>query len=177
MRYKELNIKGAYLITSDVYIDERGRFMRTYCVDSNQEKGINTDFSQGNLSINPKKATLRGFHYQISPHEEAKTLTCVCGSIFNVIIDLREDSPTYEKVDKRVIKSENAESIHVPNGCANAWITLENHTIIHYYMSNKYKPETGGGIRFDDKYFSIEWPIEPEVISKKDLEYEDYKGR
>ena len=103
MRYKELNIKGAYLITSDVYIDERGRFMRTYCVDSNQEKGINTDFSQGNLSINPKKATLRGFHYQISPHEEAKTLTCVCGSIFNVIIDLR--GPLCRESDKESLKA------------------------------------------------------------------------
>ena len=157
-----------------MYISTKGADLCEHIdVDSNQEKGINTDFSQE--VIHKSKATLRGFHYQISPHEEAKTLTCVCESIFNVIIDLREDSPTYEKVDKRVIKSENAESIHVPKGCANAWITLENNTIIHYYMSNKYKPETGG-IRFDDKYFSIEWPIEPEVF-QKDLEYEDYKGR
>lgn len=175
MIYKELNIKGAYIITSDVYKDERGIFRRTYCVDSNKDAGLGTEFCQGNLSINPRKATLRGFHYQEHPYEEAKTLTCINGSIFNVIIDLRKDSSTYETLDKRVINSVNGESIHVPKGCANAWMTLEDNTIVHYYMSSKYEPTAGKGIRYDDKYFSINWPLQAEVISKKDLEYEDYK--
>lgn len=175
MNYRELDIKGAYLIKSDVFEDERGVFRRTYCVDSNTNAGIETGISQGNLSINPNKATLRGFHYQEDPYGEAKTLTCVSGSIFNVIIDLRKDSETYEKVDSRVIKNDSGESIYVPAGCANAWITLEDNTIIHYYMSNRYEPKAGKGIKYNDKYFSINWPIKPKIISKKDLGYKDYK--
>ena len=130
--------------------------------------------SQGNISENPYKWTLRGFHYQIGKHQEAKTITCITGSIFDVIIDLRKDSPTYLKHISLEISSINKKSIHIPKGCANAWLTLEPNTIIHYYMSTPYKPGFDCGIRYDDKFFNIKWPFPPKIISQKDKNYKDF---
>ena len=90
---------------------------------------------------------------------------------------MRKNSETFEKIDCRIIDSKNGETLYVPKGCANAWMTLEDNTIIHYYMSNKYVPEAGKGIRYNDKYFSIDWPMEPVIISDRDLSYEDYKTK
>ena len=120
------------------------------------------------VSENPKRGTLRGFHYQKKPHQEAKTISCLKGSFFDVIIDLRKNSPTYKKWQSFVITEKNRFSLHIPKGCANAFLTLENNTLIHYYCSNSYNPKFESGVLFNDPALKIKWPFKPIHISEKD---------
>ena len=174
MKFFKQKIDGLCLIKPALYKDERGVFRRSYCEDEFAKQGINFTVKQGNISENYKKHTLRGFHYQISPSIESKVISCVTGSLYNVVIDLREDSKTYHEWFALEISSINKESIYVPAGCANAFLTMSDNTIVHYYMSDSFRPETYRGIRYNDPMFSVEWPFEPKVISKKDLNICDY---
>ena len=174
MNFSELFIKDAYLITPEIYSDNRGHFNRSFCQKEFEANGLDNLVAQGNISENPIKFTLRGFHYQINPHQESKTITCLTGSIFNVIIDLREESSTFLKYVSVKLSSKEKKSIYVPKGCANGWMTLEKNTLIHYYMSSFYKPGFDRGIRFDDAFFKIKWPSDPSLISEKDLSYPDF---
>ena len=174
MKFSKLLLKDTWLIEPNIYEDSRGSFRRSFCQEKYKEYGLESDMSQGNISENTYKGTLRGFHYQIGKHKEAKTITCINGSVYDVVIDLRKDSPTYLKHTALEISSINKKSIYVPKGCANAWLTLEPNTIIHYYMSNSYKPGFDYGIRYDDPFFDIKWPFLPEVISQKDQNYNNF---
>tara|TARA_Y100000589_G_scaffold328939_1_gene374187 strand:+ start:82 stop:621 length:540 start_codon:yes stop_codon:yes gene_type:complete len=174
MNFIELDIKDAYLITPDIYSDNRGNFNRSFCQREFKKKGLDNNISQGNISENPMKYTLRGFHYQLKPYEESKTICCITGSIFDSIIDLRKESSTFLKYISLTISSKSKQSIFVPKGCANGWLTLENNTIIHYYMGSFYQPGFDRGIRFNDKFFNIKWPSQPNLISTKDLSYPDF---
>ena len=175
MILKELKIKGAYYITPQVYSDERGSFRRSFCKDTMEAIGINFTCLQGNLSYNPVRGTLRGFHYQEEPYGEDKILTCVTGSIFDIIIDLRKESPTYMEWISLNLSAKKGDSLLIPKQCANAWLTTEKETTIHYYMSNIYYPTSGRGIRYNDPRFSFVWPEEINMISDKDKSYEDYE--
>lgn len=177
MLFSELFIKNAWLIKPSLYKDRRGIFRRSFCKDEFLNKGIDSEMSQGNISENPNLGTLRGFHYQIGDHQEAKTLSCITGSIFNVIIDLRKNSLTYLKHVSLEITSKDRNSIHIPKGCANAWLTLESNTIIHYYMSSSYKTGFDRGIRYNDPFFNIKWPFKPNLISDKDQNYDDFENQ
>ena len=174
MKFSKLSLKDAWQIEPNLFEDSRGTFRRSFCQEKYKEYGLDSDMSQGNISENIYKGTLRGFHYQIGEHQEAKTITCITGSIFDVIIDLRKDSPTFLKHTSLEISSINKKSIHIPKGCANAWLTLEPNTIIHYYMSTPYKPGFDSGIRYDDKFFNVKWPFPPKIISQKDKNYKDF---
>lgn len=173
MRFKKFKtIKDLVLIRNGSFKDIRGNFSRNFC--SKKLKKFNFNVAQGNLSFNNKKFTMRGFHYQRGKNAEKKILTPVSGSIFNVVIDLRKKSKTFLKYEKIILKSSKYESLYVPDGCANAYLTLENNTIIHYYMSSFYNKKSYSGFRYNDDYFKINWPSKPKVISKKDNEYEDF---
>ena len=174
MKFFKQKIDGLCLIKPELHKDERGVFRRSYCEDEFSKQGINFTVKQGNISENYKKHTLRGFHYQISPSIESKVISCVTGSLYNVVIDLREDSKTYHEWVALEISSINKESIYVPAGCANAFLTMSDNTTVHYYMGDSFSPETYRGIRYNDCMFSVEWPFEPKVISKKDLNISDY---
>lgn len=174
MKFTKLSINGAFLITPDIFKDNRGIFNRSFCQNEFKKNGLEYNIAQGNISENPIQYTLRGFHYQISPHEESKTISCITGSIFNVIIDLRRDSSTFLKNVSININAKLRQSIYIPKGCANGWITLENNTIIHYYMGSFYKPGFDRGIRFNDDFFNINWPFEPALVSEKDLSFPDF---
>ncbi len=174
MKFSKLFIKDSWLIEPNIHEDNRGTFRRSFCQEKYKEYGLDSDMSQGNISENPYKWTLRGFHYQIGKHQEAKTITCINGSLYDVIIDLRKNSPTYLKHTALEISSVNKKSIYIPKGCANAWLTLEPNTIVHYYMSNPYKQGFDCGIRYDDKFFNIKWPFSPKVISQKDKDFNDF---
>ncbi len=174
MKFTELNLKGVYLISPDIFSDFRGKFHRSFCKDEFREHGIDNSFEQGNISENPQKGTLRGFHYQIDPYQESKTISCITGSIFDVVIDLRKDSSTFLKSISIQISYRNKESIFIPKGCANAWLTLESNTFIHYYMGSFYKPGFDKGIKFNDEFFNIKWPFDPKLISDKDLQFPDF---
>lgn len=174
MNFKELGIKGVFLLTPNIFKDSRGYFNRSYCKEEFKKNGLECNIEQCNISENPGKGTLRGFHYQISPYEETKTISCLTGSIFNVTLDLREESPTFLKSFSIKLSSKSKESIFVPKGCANAWLTLEKNTILNYFMGSSYKPGFDKGIKFNDKFFNIKWPSEPKIISKKDISYADF---
>ena len=175
MIFLKQKIKGVVLIKPKPFRDNRGFFRRHYCKNEFKKFGINTSVNQCNISENLFKGTLRGFHYQTGRSAEAKTLSCINGSIFDVVVDLRKKSKTYGKWVAFILNSDNRMSIHIPKGCANAFLTLKNNTIIHYYCSNKYDPKKEKGIRYNDPFFKFKWPIKIQHISTKDKSHLDFK--
>ena len=174
MKFKELDIAGVYIIEPEPFIDDRGAFRRHFCQKEFLEHGIVNNMEQSNVSENNFAKTLRGFHYQLDPHAEGKTLSCLKGKIYDVVVDLRPESSTYMKWISVELDEENRKSIHIAPGCANAFLTLEDNCLIHYYCSKSYNPEYERGIRFNDPAFNFDWPFEPEIISDKDLNHPDY---
>ncbi|MCW8899147.1 MAG: dTDP-4-dehydrorhamnose 3,5-epimerase family protein [Gammaproteobacteria bacterium] len=174
MKFIPQIIPDLSLIIPDLHQDERGVFRRSFCKQEFKDNGINFDVMQGNISENFNKHTLRGFHYQIEPSKESKVISCVAGSLYNVVIDLRRDFETYKQWVALEISAVKKESIHVPAGCANAFLTMDDNTIVHYYMGDSFSPNTYHGFRYNDPMFSVEWPCEPQVISEKDLNFPDF---
>jgi dTDP-4-dehydrorhamnose 3,5-epimerase len=173
MLIQKTKFKKLFIIKKKPFADKRGNFIRDFC--SKELKKIRFSIKQINISFNKKNFTLRGFHYQQKPYEEDKIITCISGKILNVCIDLRKQSKTYLKIFKKYLSDNNYQSLHIPAGFANAYLTLKPNTKILYYMSKYYKPKFGKGFRFDDPFFKISWPKKPNLISKKDLNYSDYK--
>ena len=175
MKFYEQKLAGVYIIEPEPFSDDRGVFRRHFCDREFAEHGIVTDVRQSNVSENRYAHTLRGFHYQIPPYGEGKTLSCLKGSIYDIIVDVRPQSPTYMQWISIELNEENRYSIHIAPGCANAFLTMEDNCLIHYYCSQPYMPEAERGIRYNDPAFKFEWPTEPTVISEKDLNHPDYK--
>ncbi len=167
-------IKGVKLIKPEPFKDKRGMFRRIFCQEEFTKKNLNSNIKQANISENKFKYTLRGFHYQISPFSEDKTLTCIKGSIYDIVLDLRPKSRTYMTWCSFRINEKNKCLIHVPKGCANAFLTLENNTIVQYNSSQFYKPSHEKGIRYNDPSFKFKWPHKPKIISFKDLSHSNY---
>mgnify|MGYP006423753365 FL=1 len=175
MKFYEQKLAGVYIIEPEPFSDDRGVFRRHFCDREFAEHGIVTDVRQSNVSENRYAHTLRGFHYQIPPYGEGKTLSCLKGSIYDIVVDVRPQSPTYMQWISVELNEENRYSIHIAPGCANAFLTMEDNCLIHYYCSQPYTPEAECGIRYNDPAFKFEWPTEPTVISEKDLNHPDYK--
>lgn len=168
MKITKTKINDLYIIKVKKFIDNRGQFFRNYC-EKELLKICKKKIVQSNISINKKRFTLRGFHYQKNPSKEGKFITCITGKLFNVTIDLRKKSKTFLKTVVLEIDSEKNDLIFVPSGCANAFLTLKNNTIISYLMTDFFKPKTY--IRFNyksDIIKSIKWPNKPLVISNED---------
>ena len=176
MKLQEHSISGLYTILPNLHQDERGVFRRSFCEKVLVENGIHFEAKQGNISENFRKNTLRGFHYSIQPTQESKILTCVTGSLYNVVLDLRKESKTYRQWVSMKISSDDRVSVLVPHGCANAFLTMSDQTIVHYYMGDFFSADTCRGIRYNDPAFGFEWPCEPKVISERDLNFPDYRG-
>lgn len=174
MIFKEQKIKGVFLIEGEPFEDDRGAFRRNYCQREFEEAGIDANVAQCNVSENKYKNTLRGFHYQLGPHGEAKTLTPYLGAFYDIVVDLRKDSPTFMQWQSFELRPEDRTSLHVPKGCANAFFTLEDNSVIHYYSSAAYHPSSERGVRYNDPQFNFEWPCAPEIISEKDAEWADF---
>jgi len=175
MNFQFFKIPGLLVSFPEIHQDERGRFHRSFCENELAKSGISFQVKQGNLSDNLRMHTLRGFHYQQVPTQEAKLLACVTGSIYNVVLDLRKNSTTYQQWEVIEISAEKRQHIHVPAGCANAFLTLEDKTIVHYYMSEFFVSDTYQGIRYNDPFFNVQWPCEPMVISERDATFPDYQ--
>jgi dTDP-4-dehydrorhamnose 3,5-epimerase len=175
MIFHEQKLPGVYIIEPEPFADDRGVFRRHFCDKEFAENGIVTDVRQSNISENKYAYTLRGFHYQTPPYGEGKTLSCLKGSIYDIIVDVRPGSPTYMQWISIELNEENRYSIHIAPGCANAFLTMEDNCLIHYYCSQPYTPEAECGFRYNDPVFKFEWPTEPAVISEKDLNHLDYK--
>jgi len=175
MIFKELNLKGTFIIELEKRIDERGFFARTWCRKEFEAYGLVKEMVQANVSFNRKKGTLRGMHYQVAPYEEVKLVRCTRGAIYDVVIDLRLDSPTYKQWVGVELTSENYKMIYVPENFAHGFITLQDNTEVTYLVSEFYSPGSERGIRYNDPAFGIKWPIPVSVISEKDKNWQDYK--
>lgn len=168
MKFKELDIAGAWLIEAESFSDDRGVFRRHFCQEEFAARGIATQVAQGNVSENPHLHTLRGFHYQLAPHAEGKTISCFSGGIYDIIVDLRPDSRSFLQWIAITLDARIRTSFYVPPGCANAYLTIAPDTVVHYYMSEAYAPGSYRGFRYNDPFFKFVWPAEPKVMSEKD---------
>lgn len=171
MIFIETKLKGAYIIDIEPIEDERGFFARSWCRKEFAAHGLNPDLVQCNISYNKKKGTLRGMHYQAAPHEEAKLVRCTRGSIYDVIVDLREGSETLRQWVGFELSQENRRLLYIPEGFAHGFQVLEDKTEVFYQMSEYYMPEYVKGVRWDDRGVGIKWPLEKILISKKDQSY------
>lgn len=174
MRFHQQEIGGVWVIDAEPHADERGMLRRHFCAEEFAAHGLCPQVAQGNVSENTHRLTLRGFHYQEPPHGEAKTLSVLRGGVHAVVADIRPGSPTYLRWVALEITADNRRSLHVPVGCAMAILTLEDRTVMHYYMSEPFSGRDYRGFRYDDPAFGVIWPEAPRVISEKDRSYPDF---
>lgn len=174
MKFTETELKGAVIVEIEKLTDERGFFARSYCRKEFEAHGLSPDLVQANVSYNIKKGTLRGMHYQITPYEETKLVRCTRGAIYDVIIDLRPDSETYQKWIGIELTASNYKMLYVPENFGHGFQTLTDDTEVTYQVSQFYTPGAERGIRWNDPVFEINWPVEVTVISEKDRNWSDY---
>jgi dTDP-4-dehydrorhamnose 3,5-epimerase len=165
---RETPIQQCFIVEFPKHDDIRGSFQRKYCESSFRSVGLNGEWRQSNVSLNHKKATFRGFHYQENPFEEIKLVTCVKGRIQDVIIDIRKDSPTYKKTFSLELNENDNISLYIAQGVAHGYLTLEDDTVVLYHVSAEYSKEKTRGISWKDSSISIDWIIMPEIISDAD---------
>ena len=167
-------LKGAFIIEPGKREDTRGFFARTWCQREAAAHGLNPCVVQCNVSFNKKKGTLRGMHYQAAPCAEEKLVRCTMGSIYDVIIDIRPESPTFKQHLSIVLTAQNRSILYVPKGFAHGFQTLEDNTEVFYQMSEFYVPEYAKGIRWNDAAFGIQWPDDERIIVERDQTYPDF---
>jgi dTDP-4-dehydrorhamnose 3,5-epimerase len=171
MIFRESRLKDAFIVDIEKMEDDRGFFARTFCEREFEAHGLNRRLVQSSISFNRKTGTLRGMHYQIAPREEAKVVRCTQGAIYDVIIDLRRQSPTFKQWDAVELSSENRRMIYVPEGFAHGFQTLQDDTEVLYHMTEFYTPEASCGVRWDDPAFEILWPAADRTIAPRDQKY------
>ncbi|HEV7797172.1 MAG TPA: dTDP-4-dehydrorhamnose 3,5-epimerase, partial [Pyrinomonadaceae bacterium] len=171
IKFKETELEGAFVIEPERFDDERGFFARTWSQEEFAARALNAKTVQCNSSFNKQRGTLRGMHYQSFPHEEAKLVRCTAGAIYDVIIDLREDSPTRLKWIRVELSARNRLMVYVPEGFAHGFQTLEDETEVFYQVSAYYHQESARGVRWDDPAFGIDWPLAVTAISQRDREH------
>ena len=175
MKFQETKLAGSYIIEPEKLSDDRGFFARVWDQKIFGEIGLNPNIFQCNVSLTKKKGSIRGMHYQIHPYEETKLVRCTQGSIFDVIIDLRPDSKTYQQWEGFELSSENHKMLFVPEGFAHGFQTLVDNVEIFYQVSEFYTPNAEQGIRWNDDEFNIVWPLTPTVLSEKDSSWPNYE--
>ncbi len=177
MIFHDTPLEGAYVIDPELREDDRGFFARTWCVQEFEEKGLNTNLVQCNISFNKRMGTLRGMHFQAAPYEEAKLVRCTMGSLFDVVIDLRPASETHLQWFGVELSAENRRMLFIPQGLAHGFQTLEDNTEVFYQMSEFYHPECARGVRWNDPLFSISWPFPAPILSDRDASYPDWSPK
>jgi len=174
MEFKNTEIGGLYVVDMNRLEDERGFFARAFCSEEFERMNLDSNVMQANISYNKLAGTLRGMHYQRSPYQETKFIRCISGSIYDVVIDLRKDSPTYRQSFGIELNDENRTALFVPKDCAHGFVTLKDNAEVIYLVSQSYVPDAEQGIRWDDTQFSIDWPVTPVVVSPKDASWDNY---
>jgi dTDP-4-dehydrorhamnose 3,5-epimerase len=167
-------IEGAFVIQTEPVEDERGFFARTFCRDEFVSHGLDPCVAQASISFSLRRGTLRGMHLQTAPHQEAKLVRCTRGAIYDVILDLRDESPTFRRWWSIELTPVSGRLLYVPEGVAHGFQTLEPETEVSYQMSHAYVPEAATGVRYDDPAFGIEWPLEVTAISAGDRSRADF---
>lgn len=168
MIYTPSRIPGAWTIDVTKIADTRGFFAMTWLPNELIERGMNPALAQCNLAFNTRRGTLRGMHFQNAPHAQAKIVRATRGALLDVIVDLREDSPTYRQWDAVELTADNHRMLYMPEGVAHGYLTLTDDTEAYYHSSVPWAPQAESGVRWNDPAFAIEWPFEPVVISQKD---------
>lgn len=174
MIFTETSLQGAFIIEAETLTDERGFFARTFCQKEFVTHNLNPHLVQCNISFNNKKGTLRGMHYQAAPYAEAKLVRCTQGAIYDAIVDLRPNSPTFKQWVAVELTADNRKMLYIPENFAHGFQTLTDNTEIFYQMSEFYHPESAKGVRWDDPAFDIQWPADERIISAKDRQYADF---
>jgi dTDP-4-dehydrorhamnose 3,5-epimerase len=174
MQFKTTTLIGAWLICLEPNHDSRGFFARTFCLEEFGAHGLETAYPQHSVSFSVHKGTLRGMHYQREPHGEAKVVRCIRGKIWDVIIDIRPDSPTYRRWQGFELSDSNGYELYIPKGFAHGFQTLAECTEVSYLISEVYVPTGAGGIRYNDASFGISWPLPVSDISEKDQSWPDF---
>ena len=174
MKFVQLGIPGAYLLELEPHADERGHFARTFSADEFERHGLASSFVQTSLSVNRRRGTLRGLHWQQEPHGEAKIVRCVRGRIYDVALDLRRDSHIFRQHIGLELSAAEGNALYLPPGVAHGFLTLDDDSEVHYAMSVPYAPESARGVRYDDPAFGIVWPEEVRVISERDRSWPDF---
>ena len=176
MLFTKIELEGAFLIDPEQIQDERGFFARTWCWKEVVDRGLSPQVVQCSISFNLRKGTLRGMHYQVAPHAETKVVRCTMGAIYDVIIDLRPDSPTFKRWAAFELTARNHRMAYISEGFAHGFQTLEDNTEVFYQMSGFYAPESARGVRWNDPVFGIQWPLGDQILSPQDQQYPDYCG-
>jgi dTDP-4-dehydrorhamnose 3,5-epimerase len=174
MKFTPAPLAGAYVIDLEPHGDERGFFARVFCAREFAEQGLSGQLVQISTSMSAPRHTLRGMHYQRAPHAETKLVRCLVGALFDVIVDLRPDSPTYCRSYGIELSAANRRMLYVPKGCAHGYLTLAENTEILYFMDEFYAADSGRGVRWDDPAFAITWPATPALVSSRDAQYPDF---
>lgn len=174
MIFTETELPGAFIVEPELIKDERGFFTRLWSEEEFAAQGLETRVVQCNASFNIKKGTLRGMHFQVAPYAQAKFVSCLRGSIYDVIIDLRRESPTFKKWVGVQLSASNRLMLYVPKGLAHGFQTIEKETEVFYQMSDVYSVEHAAGVRWNDPAFAIEWPADERTIIHRDATYPDF---
>ncbi len=176
MIFTETELRGAFVVDIEPREDERGLFARAWCEDELARHGLETRVAQCNLSFNHRAGTLRGMHFQRPPHAEVKLVRCTRGAVYDVIVDLRPESPTRGRWVAVELTADNRRTLYIPEGFAHGYQTLVDATETYYQVSAAYAPDAEGGVRWDDPSFGIVWPDADErIISEKDRAWPDYE--
>lgn len=174
MHFVPTSLPGVYVVEPERLADDRGHFARAWCVREFADRGLETKLVQCSTSYNRRRGTLRGLHYQAAPHEEVKLVRCTRGAAYDVVVDLRPDSPTYRRWVAVELSAENGVAVYIPGGCAHGYQTLADDTELLYQMSEFYYPESARGVRWDDPALGIEWPeCSDRIIAPRDRAFPD----
>jgi dTDP-4-dehydrorhamnose 3,5-epimerase len=178
MLFRPTDVDGVLRIEAEPHRDERGMFARLYCPHEFERAGLGHFRPvQVNLSTNHKRGTLRGMHYQPRPHAEDKLVFAARGKVFDAVVDLRPESPTYLKWTGHELAAGSGTGLFIPEGCAHGFLTLEDQSDVLYQMGNVYQPGLGATVRWNDPAFGIDWPESPKVMSERDRDCPDYQGQ
>ena len=174
MKFHETPLAGAYVVELEKRGDDRGFFARAFCQNEFAEFSLPTDIAQVNNSLSADRGTLRGMHYQLAPKAETKMVRCIRGALWDCIIDLRPESPTFCQWFGEELSAENRKMMIVPKGFGHGFITLTEDVEAFYFVDEYYAPDNERGIRWNDPKFGIQWPIEPVIVSDKDQNHPDF---
>jgi dTDP-4-dehydrorhamnose 3,5-epimerase len=174
MKFVPLGIPSAFLIELEPRADERGHFARTFDAEEFGRHGLASSFVQTSLSVNRRRGTLRGLHWQAEPHGEGKLVRCVRGRIYDVALDLRPASHIFRQHLAIELTAEAGNAFYLPPGVAHGFLTLADDCEVHYAMSRPHAPDAARGVRFDDPAFGIVWPEEIRVVSERDRSWPDF---
>ena len=175
MIFRETKIPGAFAIELDRHVDERGSFARVWCARELERRGLCSRLAQCSLSTNARAGTLRGMHYSVPPAPETKVVRCVRGAIYDVLLDLRASSPTYQRWLAETLTADNGLALYVPEGVAHGFQTLEAESHVLYQISEFFDPACARGVRWDDPAFGIEWPEADRILSERDNTYASFR--